>query len=281
MADSKKYCTECFLPVPPDWNKKYCPSCGGRVKLKLVKKRHNSQGHSRIPETTEPNREKKSRPFPLSRKLIKQDTRGIFVPREKSVLGPRFQVMSPALLFALNIFTFGVRSAFWLVNRMPSLLMMAKMEEKNIKSEITLWSASFCASFTLSALSVFNVAKYDLGLYYLTESSMARAAVSLFVLAFLLNRHMLYWSREVIIDELLKNELDFIRSRAVMFAPSALLIWFLGIPYIQIHINRMIKKKGLNAYKPSRGVRVRKSSSKDWRQTKKPELTPELSRVQA
>ena len=99
MADSRKFCSECFLPVPPDWNQRYCPSCGGRIKLKLVKKHNATQGRSRMPDIEETPREReprerKPRPIRLSRKLSKPDNHSIFAAREKSVLGPRFLVMS-------------------------------------------------------------------------------------------------------------------------------------------------------------------------------------------
>jgi hypothetical protein len=272
MADSKKYCSECFLSVPPDWNQKYCPSCGGRIKLKLVNRRKASQARARMPEAAEPKKERKPRRITLSRKLTKQNSYSLFEAREKSVLGPRFRVMSPTFLFIVNLLTLGLRSAFWVVNRMSSLQMMAKLEEKNIKSRIALWIVSFSASITLVAIAGFNAATFGLGPDYFAESRIAHAAAASFALSFLLNRHILYWSREVIIDELRQNELDVIRSRAVTFAPSPMCIWFLGVPYIQAHINRMIKKKGLNAYKPSKGARARKPSRE-----KLEKITPELA----
>jgi hypothetical protein len=79
-------------------------------------------------------------------------------------------------------------------------------------------------------------------------------------LSFLLGRYLLYWSREAIIDELLKSRFDAVKSRAAAFAPSPLMIWFFGVPYIQAHINRMIKRKGLKTYKPPAAARVRKDT---------------------
>jgi hypothetical protein len=78
-------------------------------------------------------------------------------------------------------------------------------------------------------------------------------------ISFLFNRYLLYWSREAIIDELLQSRFDAVRSRAVTFAPSPLMIWFVGVPYIQAHINKMIKRKGLKTYKPP-AARLRKNA---------------------
>jgi hypothetical protein len=182
--------------------------------------------------------------------------------------------MSPALLLIFNALTLGLRSAFWVVNRMSSLQMMAKPEEKNINASIVIWITSFCAHLTLLALTAYNAATQRLGFEYLAESRVIRVCAAAYVLSFIVNRFILFWSREVIIDELRTNELDVIRSRALTFAPSPMLIWFIGVPYIQAHINRMIKKKGLNAYKPSKGLRVKKRQP---RREEVKKITPELA----
>ena len=260
MADSRKFCGTCFLPAPPDWNQRYCSSCGGRLKLKLVKKKNVSQGRSRAPGEDRPKKERKPRSAKLSRKSLKPDSYSIFAAREKSVLGPRFHVLSPGALFILNMLSMGLRSTFWVMNRTRPLFMMACPEEKNIKLTLSLWITSFCAYFSLLALIVFNISVRDAGIAdYLAESLTARAMAVMFAISFIINRHILYWAREVIIDELMTNELDFIRSRSLSFAPSPMLIWFAGVPYIQHHINRMIKRKGLNTYKSLRRVSTEKT----------------------
>jgi hypothetical protein len=176
-----------------------------------------------------------------------------------SVLGPKFPAMSPLLLFLLNVATVGLRSAFWLKNRIKSLLLMAKPEEKKIKLPLSVWLVSYCASVVLAAAGAYGAAAAESGVDYMLSSNLLIYALCAFAVSLAVNRHILYWSREVIIDELLSNKLDVIRSRAVTFAPSALFIWFFGAAYLQTHINRMIKKKGLASYKPSGGARVKKS----------------------
>jgi hypothetical protein len=167
--------------------------------------------------------------------------------------------MSPLLLFITNAATVGLRSAFWLKNRINSLLLMAKPEEKKIKLPLSAWLAFYCASAALAAASSYGAAAAESSVDYILSSKLFMYALCAFAVSFAANRHILYWSREVIIDELLSNKLDFIRSKAITFAPSAILIWFFGAAYLQTHINRMIKKKGLASYKPSRGARVKKN----------------------
>ena len=260
MADSRKFCSICFKQAPPDWNEQHCPKCGGRLKLQLVKKRKISQGRPKAYDEDRPKKARKPPRIKPSRKLVKSNPNSIFTAREKSVLGPRFHIMSPGVLLILNVLSMGLRAAFWMMNRTQPLYMMARPEDRNIKTSLSLWIASFCAYFTLLSLVVFDLTANGADITaYLTESLLVRAAAAMFAISFIINRHILYWTREVITDELQMNELDVIRSRALSFAPSPMLIWFVGVPYIQFHINRMIKKKGLNTYKPSRNIRVKKT----------------------
>jgi branched-subunit amino acid ABC-type transport system permease component len=201
----------------------------------------------------------------LSRKIVKPNAPGIFTATvgKTSVLGPKFPVMSPFLLFVMSVATVGLRSAFWLKNRINSLLMMAKPEEKKIKLPLSVWLAFYCAGVAFAAAGVYGAAEAEFSVDYMMSSKQLIYALCAFAVSFTVNRHILYWSREVIIDELLSNKLDFIRSRAITFAPSAIFIWFFGAAYLQTHINRMIKKKGLASYKPSPGARAKKSPRKE------------------
>jgi hypothetical protein len=252
MAEYKRYCAKNFHPTPPGWNEKYCPICGSRIKTRIIQKPRAARAHSDVPpEERKPRFQVKSPR--LSRKIVKPNAPGIFtvMAGKTSVLGPKFPAMSPVLLFLLNTATAGLRSAFWLKNRISSLLLMAKPEEKKIKLPLAAWLVSYGAGAVLAAVCAY-------GADYTLSSKPFIYALCAFAVSFTVNRYILYWSREVIMDELLSSKLDFIRSRAVTFAPSAIFIWFFGAAYLQAHINRMIKKKGLTSYKPSAGARVKK-----------------------
>ncbi|MDR3279941.1 MAG: hypothetical protein LBT23_05470 [Synergistaceae bacterium] len=259
MADYKRYCGECFLPVPPSWNQRYCPACGGKIKLRIVKKKPQTQGRPKNTTPEEP--ERRPRKLRATRKLTKQDTFSMFAAREKSVLGPRFFSMSPAALFILNVVSFGIRSALWIMSHMSSLIMMARPEEKNIKHSLRVWALSFCASFTLFALTAFDFILSGFAPLGSSGVIMLKSAGGAFLFSFLVSRHILFWCREVIVDELLKSDLDVIKSRAETFASSAILTWFVGAPYIQLHINRMIEKKGLSSYSSSGRAHMKRPRS--------------------
>ena len=250
MAEFKRYCVENFHPIPPGWNKNYCPTCGSRIKTRIIQKKPRaSQAHPAVsPE------ERKSR-FQTKSPRLSRKTAGT---GKTSILGPKFPAMSPLLLFLLNVATAGLRSAFWLKNRIKSLLLMAKPEEKKIKLPLSIWLVSYCASVALASAGAYDAAAAGFNAERVLSSNLLMLALCTFAVSLSVNRHILYWSREVIIDELLSNKLDVVRSRAITFAPSAIFIWFFGAAYLQMHINRMIRKKGLANYKPSSGSRVKK-----------------------
>jgi hypothetical protein len=138
--------------------------------------------------------------------------------------------------------------------------MMAKPEEKNIKFPVLLWLVSYFTSLALTAAGAFKFAVWSSEPAVIAQSRVFQGMIAAWSLSFLLGRYLLYWSREAIIDELLKSRFDAVKSRAATFAPSPLMIWFFGVPYIQSHINRMIKRKGLKTYKPPAAARVRKDT---------------------
>jgi hypothetical protein len=154
---------------------------------------------------------------------------------------------------------------------MPSILMTAKPEEKNIRFPVLMWLMSYFASLALIAAGALDFNAWASNPAAMLRSRVFQCAIAACSVSFLLNRHLLYWGREAIIDELLKSRSDSVRSRAFAFAPSSLMIWFFGVPYIQAHINRMIKRKGLKSYKPPLRARVRKDSPPPQRQKPAPE----------
>ncbi|MDR1965790.1 MAG: hypothetical protein LBQ36_03695 [Synergistaceae bacterium] len=255
MADFRRFCSECFLTMPPDWNKKYCPSCGGRIKLRIVKKRSPSQGRLKPEAVAE--REKQAEKVRPSRKLSWRRER-IFALRESSALGPRFRRAWAVPLFLLNALTLGGRSVFWMSANMPSLVMMAKPEEKNIKNIVRFWLLSWLFAIALLSICAFDFITAADRPAALMESALLRGAVCAYCVSFLTGRHVMLWSREVIVDELSGAGDEALKSRAATFAPSSLLIWFIGAPYLQAHINAMIKKGGLATYSSSDRRRRRK-----------------------
>jgi hypothetical protein len=153
--------------------------------------------------------------------------------------------------------------------------MMAKTEEKNIMPAIYVWLFSYGAGILLLIPVFLILLSNSASPAEIASFRITQGAAAFLGLSFLTGRHILFWSREAIIDELLKSDLDAIRSRAVTFAPSTILMWYIGVPYIQMHINRMIKKKGLNSYSSSRRSRAVNAPPPERKKKQGSEQAPE------
>ncbi|MDR1471654.1 MAG: hypothetical protein LBS75_03945 [Synergistaceae bacterium] len=241
MAEIKRYCGQCFKSMPPDWNQRFCPVCGGRVKYKLIKRKPRKQ-----PQTTERREKTAEKPIRAARRMPGRGSRGIFTSAGKSILGPRFMCVHPLLFFVTNVFTLGCRSVLWVFDNMPSLNMMAKREEKMTKGPIYLWFTSYFFALSFLAVSGFELFTPGFGVSALRDSTALRMAVLFMSVSLLAGKYLQYWTREAVIDGLRSHEMERIAAKANTFAPSPMLIWFLGFPYIQFHVNRMIRKKMLS-----------------------------------
>jgi hypothetical protein len=275
MAEIKRFCKN-FHTIPHDWNRRYCPFCGERIKSRIIKKRPApKRARPEGDESESGGEEPKGQKI---RKLISRSSFKTFPRRERTVLGPRFMSASPALLFIVNALTGGLRYILWIAYHMPSLVMMARNEEKEIEGARRLWLFSYLASAALVIISAVIFVISGFNFEKLKNSFVPYCAIALNLVSFLACRQILFWAREVIIDELASSKNDVVKSRAGTFAPSPIMLWFIGIPYIQLHINRMIKKKRLasNAYsRKGSGARRTRRSQK----TRSPESNPESPRT--
>lgn len=244
MLEIRRSCCQCFRPTPSDWNQRSCPFCGGRIKLRLVRKRPRKQ--PKVIDTEK--KEARETPIRVTRRLPSRNSAGIFTGVSRSILGPRFVYMHPLLFFIMNVLTLGCRSVFWVFYNMPSLNMMVKHEERVTKTAVYLWLTSYVLAISFLAVAGAEFAASDFDIAVLLGSLFPRCAALSMSVSLLTDKYLQYWMRAVIIDRLQSHEMEMISTKATTFAPSPLLIWFLGFPYIQLHINRMIKKKGLLSY---------------------------------
>ncbi|MDR1482584.1 MAG: hypothetical protein LBI74_08165 [Synergistaceae bacterium] len=235
MAEIERVCGSCSSVMPMGWNRKECPVCGGRVKVNI--------------------RQKKPAKVKRSIKNWTRDRPLAPTAPQSSVLGPRFLSASPLLLFVLNIFTLGLRSIFWVNYHLPALISMTSGHEMVHRSTLWIWLASYAAFLLSLGMVAWDLlsAAFDPSLF--SSEQLLLGAIAAFVVSHLIGRHLLLWMRNVIMDTLDKSEHDVVRVRMTRFAGSELLLWFIGVPYIQFHINRMIKKKGLQGYGEVRRLR--------------------------
>jgi hypothetical protein len=69
---------------------------------------------------------------------------------------------------------------------------------------------------------------------------------------FLIGKHILFWAREVLTDAIQIEDADTIHTKADSFAPSPFLLWFIGVPYLQFHLNEIVRARNLANFKSSK-----------------------------
>lgn len=224
MSEAEKRCERCERVLAPESSEPLCPMC---MELWL-------QGAS-----MEENREGKYRP---PRKFSPEDAYSPFAGLDKSRGIRWLRPVSPFFLFAVDVLTLGASSVFWIEGRLPLLLLMARPEERGGGGAIRAFNLSYGLFLFCALWSVWAGYLAGFDPVFLQTSRLIRFAL-LFGGVFWLSRcHMLLWARGVIMDGLESSERDSVRCRASSFAPSAFAIWFLGVPYLQFHINRLIRK---------------------------------------
>jgi hypothetical protein len=236
MAEEiERICSSCSSVMPLGWNQKECPICGGRVRVNI--------------------RQKKPARVKRSIKNWTHDQPLAPTAPQSSVLGPRFPFMSPFLLLVLDVLTLGLRTIFWVYYHLPALISMTRGHEMVHRSTLGIWFFSHAAflMFLGAAGWEFMSTAFDLSSF--SGERLLLCAAAAFAVSHLVGRHVLFWVKNVIMDTLDKSEHDVVRVRMTGFAGSELLLWFVGAPYIQFHINRMIKKKGLQSFGEARRLR--------------------------
>ncbi|MDR3330997.1 MAG: hypothetical protein LBT08_00070 [Synergistaceae bacterium] len=235
-AEIERVCGSCSSVMPPGWSQIQCPVCGGRVRLNI----------------------KQKKPAKVLKRSIKGSVRDhplAPVAAQSSALGPRFLTMSPMLLFILNILTLGLRSVFWVNYHLPSLIAMARGTEMLKRSTLSIWLTARASFLTFLGAMAWEFLASAFDTSAPTLSWLLRGAAVALIISLLIDRYVLFWVRNVIMDTLEKSDHDVVKVRTVGFAQSPLMLWFIGVPYIQFHINRMIKKKGLQSYGAARRQR--------------------------
>lgn len=239
MAEIERYCSGCGKIMSAHWSHTHCPICGGRVKVNFKQKRVIEKPRPKPVREEPPKKEARKRPIVPVRHTT-------FSVEAEAAKDTRFLVMSPFLLFLQNAVTFGIRSVFWIYFYLPTLLTMVKPEERIKRSTLYIWLVPyFCMVilFVWGAWELFlsigdfaNILDYDF----------TRMVLFCMVVSFLVNRYILFWLRRVVMDELFRQTSASIRVPGHIFAPSPFLLWFVGTAYMQLHINRMVKKNVLS-----------------------------------
>jgi hypothetical protein len=159
---------------------------------------------------------------------------------------------SPLSIFVADILTLGLRSILWLWGRMPSLEDMARRDENPRKSALFLCFAAYTALLALITIACRELYLAGWDFSTIGRSIFPRAALGALIILFLASRHNLFWTREVIADAIQREDADTIHTKAEFFAPSPFLLWFIGVPYLQFHLNEILRARNLANFKSSK-----------------------------
>ncbi|MDR1514482.1 MAG: hypothetical protein LBS45_02205 [Synergistaceae bacterium] len=255
MAEEGLYCESCESVMAPDWSLPYCPVCGGKVGHKILDKPESAAAADSA---------SKKRDKPQDAKL-NEDSGENDAKNSEQLRSEAFDELkqaSPVSIFTADILTLGLRSTLWMLRWMGSLEGMARQDERHGRRALYLCFVLYTAVMALIALTCrelygagwnnfWSLDFWGLGGMF-GDSIFPRAAACLFPLFFLMNRHILFWAREVIADAIQMENADTINTKTESFAPSPFLLWFIGVPYLQFHLNEIVRARNLANFKSSK-----------------------------
>ena len=256
MIKITRYCSQCGKDMPFHWGKSFCIFCGGRVKLDVrqLPARENTDdfwsGHVDLQKW------KKKHFVPAERLTGEDEEPDDFFSGISAVSSFRFSKRSAFYMFLLNAVAFGFASMFWIWHYLIYMNDHVKPLEKLRNQAVYAWIVSYL-------IVIVNILwfGYDFCMASFAPAALLSSPGRLWVTGgclsycILASKHFLLWIREVISDEVEKGDRLTQRPLSRPFAPSALLLWFFGAPYVQSQINKMVKMGRLQ------GVKTRKKSS--------------------
>lgn len=250
MAEGELYCESCESAMAPDWSLGYCPMCGGKVGPKPADSEDESPPR--------PDAEKRDKPADMA-KPEAGEGEGVNPEQRRSEAFDELRQASPLSIFIADALTLGLKSTLWMSRWMGSLERMARQDERHGRGALYVCFALYITSVALTAFvcrELYNAAGWDLGFFGILASPrepiLPGAAAGFFLTFFLVNRHMLFWAKEVITDAIQMEDADTIRTKTSAFAPSPFLLWFIGVPYLQFHLNEIVRARNLANFKSSK-----------------------------
>lgn len=246
------YCESCDSEMAPDWSLGYCPICGGKV--------GPNPSDSEDAPLSAPGALKRGKQADAAKPEASNDEgEGENPEQRRSEAFDELRQASPVGIFAADVLTLGLRSTLWMSRWMGSLERMARQDERHGRGALYLCFALYVASLALASLAcreLYYAAGWGFGLSdisaSLLESILPRAAAGFFLVFFIMNRHTLFWAKEVITDAIQTEDADTIHTKAGSFASSPFLLWFIGVPYMQFHLNEIVRARNLADFKSSK-----------------------------
>lgn len=158
------------------------------------------------------------------------------------VAGFGLRVRPPLLLLFLNALSFGLCSTFFTWHYLYVLNLRVREEERLKASTVYAWLFSYIAALALACWACLEYAGSREGIAYLVSSYRPALCAFYALFSVILNRHLLWWAREAFVEVIYREREQETRVRPEVFASSYFWLWYLGVPYLQLHINRAIRR---------------------------------------
>ncbi len=304
MAE-RRVCEHCHAELSQKWGQGFCPFCGRSIlPLRLVEsaksvaagtwvkpKQRKLSGPKRrkrmVPTHEQPlgKHEKTARnPWLWQMREVEGERPPKLSRRERfanlrtsveSSTAPILLFVSPFLLLLQNVFTLGLRGQHWFRFNEASLEKVARPETLLPRGVYRLWCCLLYGYLGCVSGMVWEcfLAAWDFSA--VAESALLKPAVLCFFGSWLIFRYMLFWMRWIILENIFSNLVDIKGARSLKpFAPTALLLWFLGSTYMQFQINRLI---WAGVFRPALHDKTRQQKEKGEAKTQREE-TAELEK---
>lgn len=240
--------------MPFGWNRKTCAFCDGRIKIEVAAPPER-QAQAKPPKTApaqtiwgdafDETRWQKKKFVPAQRITGREDEEESYFNGTAAVSGFGFAKRAVLPMFLLNVVSLGFVSLFWLWHHLLAMNDRVRPEEKIRNNAVYIWAFAYAAGllFALWAAWDFSSISNAPAANLLTRAYQPALSAMYLLFCAVVNRHFLFWIREAMIEELDRQQtLSTARYDNRTFASSPLLIWFVGVPYVQFHINRMIAR---------------------------------------
>lgn len=267
MTVDRRVCEHCHAELSPKWGQGFCPFCGRSIlplteiealkaagawvkprqrKLSLKKKPKRKAGTHELPlgrhERTARNpwlwqTQEVEKPPKVPRREMLANLR----TAAESSKAPVLFFFSPLMLFLQNVLTLGLRSIYWFRFNEVSLGKLARREAVLPRRLERIWRVTLCAFAACACAILGECILSGWSFSVVRRSPFFVPAVFCFFTSWLVFRYMLFWMRWIILENIFSNLADIKGARSLKpFAPDALLLWFFGSAYMQLHVNRLI-----------------------------------------
>lgn len=174
-------------------------------------------------------------------RIPRKDRFDLLMTAAENSQAPVLLFLSPMLLLLQNVLTLGMRGIYWFRFHEDTLETLAHQEAALPPEVPRMWKIFLYCHLACVSCLIWECLFSGWKLSVVVGSVFLKPAVFFFIASSITFRYILFWMRWVIIENVFDHLADIKRARSLKpFAPAALLLWFFGSTYLQLHINRLI-----------------------------------------